>query len=362
MSVHNEVRFDFIRYANCWEDADILLEALRIKRGDNCLSVASAGDNTLALLLKDPELVMAVDFNPAQLACLELRMAAFANLDYDETLRFIGIDEEEERKLIFRDLRSCLSEESRKFWESHPEYIDLGIIHAGKFENYFRIIRRYMLPLIHGRRHIDLLLDQKELTAQKVFYERVWNNDRWKLLFKIFFSKVVIGRFGRDPKFFRYVEENVALNILKRTEYALTSVSNYSNPYLNYIVKGNFPKHALPLYLRRDSYQQIRKNLHKVRIFKGGITSCIDEHKEIKFDAFNLSDIFEYMDVPIFHKTLRIIHRAAEKGARVAFWNMMVDRTIPSDFPIKTDFNLSEKLHLKDKAFFYKRFIVGSAI
>jgi S-adenosylmethionine-diacylglycerol 3-amino-3-carboxypropyl transferase len=32
--------FDLIRYAQCWEDADILLEALDIQAGDTCLSIA----------------------------------------------------------------------------------------------------------------------------------------------------------------------------------------------------------------------------------------------------------------------------------------------------------------------------------
>jgi len=32
-----KVAFDQIRYAQCWEDADILLEGLNINEGDVCL-------------------------------------------------------------------------------------------------------------------------------------------------------------------------------------------------------------------------------------------------------------------------------------------------------------------------------------
>lgn len=42
--------FSIIRYAQCWEDADILLEALDIQPTDTCLAIASAGDNALAML------------------------------------------------------------------------------------------------------------------------------------------------------------------------------------------------------------------------------------------------------------------------------------------------------------------------
>jgi len=56
--------FSLIRYAQCWEDADVLLEALDIRPGHVCLSIASGGDNTLALLSRRPERVLAVDRNP----------------------------------------------------------------------------------------------------------------------------------------------------------------------------------------------------------------------------------------------------------------------------------------------------------
>ena len=47
------------------------------------LSIASAGDNCLALLAEGAE-VVAADLSAAQLACLELRCAAFRRLDYDD--------------------------------------------------------------------------------------------------------------------------------------------------------------------------------------------------------------------------------------------------------------------------------------
>src|SRR5215471_7796461 len=69
--------FSGVRYAQCWEDADVLLEALDVQPGDTCLSIASAGDNALALLTRRPARVIALDLSPAQLACLELRIAAY---------------------------------------------------------------------------------------------------------------------------------------------------------------------------------------------------------------------------------------------------------------------------------------------
>ncbi|MCZ8286509.1 MAG: DUF3419 family protein, partial [Bacteroidia bacterium] len=52
-----DVDFNLIRYANCWEDAGILSEALDIPKGGKILSIASAGDNSFSLLLKEPALL-----------------------------------------------------------------------------------------------------------------------------------------------------------------------------------------------------------------------------------------------------------------------------------------------------------------
>ena len=51
--------FDIIRYAQAWEDADILVAALRPKAADTIVAIASAGDNALALLAEGAERVIA---------------------------------------------------------------------------------------------------------------------------------------------------------------------------------------------------------------------------------------------------------------------------------------------------------------
>ena len=86
-SARDRVAWDRIRYASVWEDADVLCEALEPRAaGGRLLSIASAGDNALALLTLDPAEVVAVDLNPAQLACLELRIVAIRHLGDEELL------------------------------------------------------------------------------------------------------------------------------------------------------------------------------------------------------------------------------------------------------------------------------------
>lgn len=360
--IETAARFDFIRYANCWEDADILLKALRPREGDRCLSICSSGDNSLFLLTGHPRQVIAFDINPAQLACLELRKAAFLHFNHREVLEFLGVRPAADRWRRFEDIRGALPPEARHFWENQPDSIKAGVIHAGKFEKYFRLFRKIVLPLLHRKSTVTRLLSAKTAEAREAFYEEVWNNLNWRLLFRLFFSRFVMGRLGRDPEFFQYVTDNVAENILRRTRYALAVLPTETNPYLNFILTGRFPEEALPPYLRSEHFEVIRSNLTRLTVYRGDLKSCINAYQGIRFNAFNLSDIFEYMSEGEFQDHLALIAGASARGARIAYWNMMVDRLLPGNTAISTDDELSEKLFLEDRAFFYKRFIVGSMI
>ena len=89
--VAGKADFSAVRYAQCWEDADVLLAALDVRPGQTCVSIASAGDNALALLSRGPARVVALDLSPAQLACVELRVAAYRELQHGELLELIFI-------------------------------------------------------------------------------------------------------------------------------------------------------------------------------------------------------------------------------------------------------------------------------
>ncbi len=349
--------FGIIRYANCWEDADVLCAALEPAPDKRILSIASAGDNALALLAGGCE-VVAADLSPAQLACVELRAAAFGELDYQDTLAFLGVASSSERLATYRLLAHRLSVGARAYWDSHENLIAAGVIHAGKFEDYFRRFRRFVLPLVHGPGRVRELLADKPPESRLEFYDRRWNSRRWRLLFRVFFSRLVMGRLGRDPEFFRYVEGSVADRILARTQYALTTLPTHENPYLQYVLHGNFGP-ALPRYLRPEHYLKIRAGLERLTLVEGTIESVAARDGQ-KFDGYNLSDVFEYLDPATCRTVFEKLLATANQGARLAYWNMLVPRECPQELaarmrPLR---DLAEKQFAKDLAFFYSRFVV----
>src|SRR5262245_21582912 len=101
--------FSGVRYAQCWEDGDVLLAGLAVRPGDVCVSIASAGDNSLALAAQGPARVIALDLSPAQLASVELRVAAFRELTHPELLELIGSRPSRRRADLYRRCRPLLS-------------------------------------------------------------------------------------------------------------------------------------------------------------------------------------------------------------------------------------------------------------
>lgn len=355
--------FNAIRYAQCWEDADILLSALAIRPGDVCVSIASAGDNCLAMLAHDPGRVIALDISPAQLFCLELRVAAYRNLEHPELLELIGSRPSVRRPQLYQRCIPLLSEPARHFWDERPQAIAQGIGCAGKFEHYFALFRGYILPLIHSSDVVAQLLEGGDVAERENFYTQVWNNRRWRWLFRLFFSRPVLGRLGRDPSFFHYVEGGVTERFLDRTRHALVVLNPKDNPYLHWIVRGCHGE-ALPFALRAENFDAIRRNLDRLEWRRCALEDFLSSSDCPVIQRFNLSDIFEYMAEPQYHTLLRSIVAAASPGTRLVYWNLLAPRRRPDSMAgqLRSLDELAASLHSQDKAFFYGALIVEEVL
>lgn len=348
-----------LRYANCWEDASVLARALEPVAGARCLSIASAGDNALSLVARGAASVLAVDWNPAQIALLELKRAAFQSLSYPGLLGFLGVRPSVERAAFYTAIRHTLPLLARRFWDVHPREIAEGVVHAGRLETYFRTFSRQVLPLIHGEPEVAALFTPKDGRARKRFYEETWDTWRWRLLFRLFFSRPVMGRLGRDPELFRHVKGGASARILARTRAALTSLPAADNPYLRYMLTGEFGS-ALPDYLRPEHYAPIRAGLQRLHPCLGSLNEALGRLEAQSIDAFNLSDVAEYMDLAGYHALLESLRRVAAPGARIAYWNLLASRRRPDSMAGWLDAreDAARQLHAEARAFFYQAFVL----
>lgn len=356
--IAGKARFDQIRYAQLWEDADVLCAALPQQPGSTLVSICSAGDNALAMLTLDPAKVVVVDLSPAQIACLELRIAAFQTLTHPEFLELMGARPSDRRGALLDRVVAALPREAADFWTGlRSEVILYGAGGVGKFERYFRIFRRRLLPFVHSRRTIDEIFVSRPREARAEFLDRRFNSWRWNLALKFFFSRTVMGRMGRDKAFFDHVEGSVADHVARRIRHAAVDLDPAENPYLHWIMKGTHGA-ALPMTWREENFSAIRSRLDRLDIRPGALEAFIGTGE--KADGFNLSDIFEYMSEDSFAQVYGAILNAANPGARLVYWNMMVPRRVPAAFQSRVITRSADENRLKarDKAFFYSDFVI----
>lgn len=361
--VEAHARFDHIRYAQLWEDADPLLLGLGEQRGGTLVSIGSAGDNALAMLLLDPARVIVADLSPAQLACLRLRVGAWRALSHAELLELLGSRPSARRGELLDKAARGLSPEDQAFWAPlKPEILAQGLGGIGKFERYFRLFRRWILPLAHGRGTVQAIFEPRSRAERARFLDERWKNARWRLLLKLFFSNFVMGRLGRDPAFFAHVEGSLSDHVARRLRHAAVDLDPRENPFLHWIFFGTHGE-ALPLPWRPESFDPIRERLDRLDLRAGPVEGVLEISE--KADGFNLSDVFEYMPEEAFAQIYARLLDHAAPGARLVYWNMMAPRRGGSlagaAERIARRADLEAAGAAMDKAFFYSGFIVEEA-
>lgn len=358
--------FSQIRYSQSWEDPSSLERGLQVGPGDSVLSIAASGDNSFALLLLDPDRVVSVDMSPAQCALVELKRAAIIELGHAELLEFLGVRSSSARGALYQRVRASLPEDARAWWDAQPELIARGVIHVGRLEEFFATFRRWILPLVQPRRTLFDVFEPRDWAAREEFYDRRWNNRRWRAVMRMFFSELVIGRLGRDPAFFKHVDlPSVGGHYAERLRHAMVEQPVSSNWFIQYILFGNYldPDGAHP-YLRAENLPLLKARIDRLEIHCAPLEHFLERQPPGSFTAFNLSDIFEWMSDDLYEQMLLALVRTSAPGGRLAYWNNLVLRSRPRSLEsvLEPDRELARAVHHDDLAFLYRDFRIERII
>lgn len=350
-----------INYSQCWEDSDILEEALRVSPYDNVLSVTSGGDNTLALLSKEPRELIAIDMHAPQNFLLELKLASARNLDYEAYLELMGVRDSKRRLDLYRQVAPSLGAQAAKWWSTQNRHIEKGIIHTGKFESFLNAFRVYALPFVHSEHTVKKFLGKHTLEEQIHFYESTWNTWRWKLFFRFASGKRILKRFARQKEMTLHgVEKNTPHTYAERLEALIHRVPLHTNFFMQYCLLGRYGD-EMPLYLTKSGYTKLRKiHLNNLHIETRSIFEYLRTVPPNTFTKCNLSDIFDALTKEQSDDLWNELVRVIKHGGRVAFWNNQIRHARPTslDGNVVADSALSATLHAKDKVFFYESFDV----
>lgn len=348
-----------INYSQCWEDTDILLKALSINNKDVILSITSGGDNSLALLSRSPKKLISIDMNIAQNYLLELKIAALNAFEHEKYISFISNGGEGAEK-SFVKLKPHMSKEAYTWWKDNLDVIKKGVIHSGKFEKYLAVFRKYALPLIHSKKTIHKFLTSSTLNSQANFYDRVWNSKRWQLYFRISTSKFVLRKFARQKGMFKHNKiQQISNKYMTRLAKSLKNIPLQSNYFMWYCLTGKYGT-VVPIYFQEQNFKLLRKNSHNLTIIHDSILTFLKKTPTNSITKFNLSDIFEALSQNECDTLWEEIIRCSKKGAIIAHWDNLLERTCPTKYSknVVENKKLSEKLSKEDRVFFYGNFHV----
>ena len=346
-----------ISYSQCWEDPEILLEALNVKKSDTILSITSGGDNCILLLSKGAR-VICIDSNPTQNFLLELKLSAIKRLDYEKFLEFTGITDSTKRLIYFTKVKEGLTKEALDWWSSNLDLIDNGIINCGKFEKYLNTFRKYILPFIHTKSNIDNFLSTSKLNRQREFYNNTWNSLRWRIYFKIASNRYVLKKMARQRSMSKNLTSNdLSKSYIARLEYNLMNIPIKSNYFMHYCLNGKYDS-FFPHYCQKKNFEKLHETNLKKEIATQDLYSYLRSQPDNYFSKFNLSDVFDALSSYDTKLLWKEIIRTSKKDAKIAYWENLINRPIRKEFSkiVKRDLVLSEKLHKRDKVFFYNNF------
>lgn len=178
---HTQFQNEYI-YAFTWEDPKVDKELLNITSDDSILAITSAGDNILSYALCKPRRIHAVDLNPAQNHLLELKIAAFASLTYQDTWKLFALGKHANfRRLLLEQMSPHLSSQAFQFWlanaSTFTSRLGCGLYETGGSRHAVRLAK-YLFVLAGLQSEVKLLCNCETIKEQ----QKIWYNSLRRML------------------------------------------------------------------------------------------------------------------------------------------------------------------------------------
>ncbi|KAI1825653.1 hypothetical protein F4861DRAFT_187630 [Xylaria intraflava] len=189
---HTQFNDEYI-YAFTWEDTRVDMRILDLKSDDVVLAISSAGDNVLSYALRTPARIHAVDLNPNQNHLLELKVAAYQSLDYEDFWKIFGEGKHPDfRSLLISKMSPHLSSRAFQYWLSNHSVFTKrpgGLYDTGGSKHGIRAFR-WIARVFGCRSAVKDLIAAKTLKEQR----RVWRSRVRPALLSRLVSRFVVSQ------------------------------------------------------------------------------------------------------------------------------------------------------------------------
>jgi S-adenosylmethionine-diacylglycerol 3-amino-3-carboxypropyl transferase len=349
-----------LRFSLGWEDYQVIEAGLQPKQGDAIIAILASGDIILNLLRFEPSVIYGVDFNPAQIHEVRLKLAAIEHLNHSEFLTLLGFSGyPEERLQLYTRLAPKLAPETNAFWHQYRTFIRKGVSFQGWMEQFYTLTGR-ILRFFLADQFTNYLSAQTREERQHIFDKRL-NRPMLRALTKIFMN----NRIAVNVLYQRQATKNIPstfdyqASCWRNFYHAFVDIGCVNNPYLTYLMTGKMPNDPAcwPPYLKEEYYPTLQRNLAAVTLLNTDLCSGLCQLSDDSIDCFSLSDIFDWMDLSQIEAVLQQIIRVGRKNARIISFILNYDKGIPPSVQryYRIDEKTSVRLQALERLGFYSK-------
>ncbi len=349
-----------LQFAQVREDPLIDLDVVRRSPGPDrhVMLVASAGCTALSLLV-EPSIrtLEAVDLNPTQIALCRLKAAAVACLETDGLWAFLGVvpgQPLDHWPQVARELPAA----DRALWETHREWLRMGVLRAGNYERLFDLWRRHLHHFVASPALCRDLFAAGDPAEQQAVFAR-FNQAFWPVGFTLaFHADLLHAMFG--PKatqhatgpYDRYFE-----TVFTRAITAMPVKGNYFLSQL--LLDAYLPDQAdgLPLYLQPQHLTAVRRGLGKIQWRTGTFPEVLKDRTGPPLSVLQLSNILDWCDTDEGTAIAEAVgpHLAPQARLLVRQLNNDAPLPLPLRDRVRSDNDLDAHWQATERSFFYSR-------
>jgi S-adenosylmethionine-diacylglycerol 3-amino-3-carboxypropyl transferase len=344
--------FSKIVYSSSNEDSESERLALQLNNEDSVLCITGSGARSLDLLVDSPKEIVSIDFNPAQNFLLELKIAAFKTLSYDELLEFLGVRSSEDRIILFDKIKKHLSTNALDFWQKRMKLIKDGVLYCGTWE---RLLNKMLKFAYFRRKKIKALLEATTIEEQQRIWKSKWDTFSWRLFIGVLSNRFLWVKIIREPGAKLIPKDfNVKQYMLDRIEYMAMNFKLSENHYANLLFNGSYMESCiLPHHLRPENFDVVRENIERIEIVTASLLDYLPKNKG-RFSKFSLSDFSSYAPPEIYHSIWENVIFSAKSGAVFCERYFLVKRNPEKQFTVlQKDLELEISVAKKDISAIY---------
>lgn len=316
------VKFGIPLYPVSQEDSTIERRVLK-QKGARIVTICASGDRVLESMAEEPEQIIAVDLNPAQLALFDLKLACMKNLEYEDIVSiFHNLDSKLLAKHLPKLMKSFRSKESILFWKKMGANYLNCLYNRGTSGAGYKIANK-MVGWFTG---VDLRTIVEDLEGAPDYWNREVKQSVGALLQYLWHLpfawnalcvplRLALGVPPRQGSLRGCICESPKA-LLEYLDRIIGSPKFKDNHYFVAGVLGQFTD-TKPYWLRRENTELIKKQINKCFLMKGYFSEILRSLPDDSVDCLLLSDHMDWMEQNDILEEWEQIQRVGTKNCQI---------------------------------------------